>query len=140
MESHAAKLDRTRLKAHPRCVMCGRGPVNALSIPFAADEDGVVLAQFDCLPDWEGYAGILHGGITAAILDAAMMNALFAHGITAVTARLSIRYSHPVLTDRPAQVRAWLKHSERKLHEVRAEVLQEGRVRVRGAGRFVAIT
>lgn len=84
------------------------------------------FAPFDCLPDWEKYAGMLHGGITAAILDAAMMNALSAHGITAVTARLSIHYSHPVLTDRPAQVRAWLKHSERKVHEVRADVLQEG--------------
>jgi len=54
------------------------------------NKDGVLKANFQCKPIFQGYPDQLHGGVISAVMDAAMMNCLFARGITADTARLSI--------------------------------------------------
>jgi acyl-coenzyme A thioesterase PaaI-like protein len=39
---------------------------------------------------------VVHGGILASVLDDAMANCLWMRGITAVTAKMSLRYREPV--------------------------------------------
>lgn len=47
-------------------------------------------------PNHQGYDGVVHGGILASVLDDAMANCLWLQGITAVTAKMSLRYREPV--------------------------------------------
>jgi acyl-coenzyme A thioesterase PaaI-like protein len=70
----------------------------------------------------------MHGGVVATLLDAAMTHCLFAQGVQAVTARLSIRFRHPVRVGTQADVRAWLTRSASPLYEMRAELRQDERV------------
>ena len=100
-------------------------------------EDGVVEAAFACQGVFEGYPATLHGGIICTLLDGAMTNCLFAHGHAAVTAELKVRFRHPVLTERPARVRAWIASSLRPLHELAAELVQEEQVMATAHGRFL---
>jgi acyl-coenzyme A thioesterase PaaI-like protein len=44
----------------------------------------------------QGYDGIVHGGILAAVLDDAMANCLWLRGIPVVTAKMTLRYREPV--------------------------------------------
>ncbi len=126
-----------REQSHPECFVCGPANGCGLGLRFRLLCDGVVETTFSCEPAFTGYPGMLHGGIICTLLDGAMTNCLFAHGLAAVTVDLSVRFHHPVAVSLPAEVRAWLKSEDSPVHRVAAEVRQEGRVVATAAARFV---
>lgn len=126
---------RTRL--HPRCVVCSPDHPCGLCLHFVATGDDTVVAEFELGEMVEGYVGWSHGGITSAILDGAMTNCLFAHGLTGVTAELKIRFRHPVVLGEPATVTARLKSVSHPLYELEASITQSGQLKVRATGRFM---
>ena len=66
-----------------------------------------------------------------------MTNCLFAHGIVAVTAELSVRFRDPVRTDAFSRITARITRFSSPLHVGEAELEQEGRVKARAAGKFM---
>jgi uncharacterized protein (TIGR00369 family) len=78
-----------------RCFVCGKNNTIGLHLTFQLEE-GVAHAEFVPQPDHQGYDGIVHGGILAALLDDAMANCLWLRGIPVVTAKLALRYRQPV--------------------------------------------
>lgn len=54
-----------------------------------------VLGEFTPTELHVGFAGLVHGGILAAVLDDALAWLGYYHGQETVTARLAIRYRHP---------------------------------------------
>lgn len=102
-------LESMREEVHSRCVVCGARNTRGLHPDFAVMPDGGVQAEPDCADVLEGYPHTLHGGVIASLLDGAMTNCLFAHGLVAVTAELTIRFLRPAATNRTATVRAWLE-------------------------------
>lgn len=130
-------LERTRQAAHPRCVVCGRTGECGLGLDFSLRDDGGVEARFECSARFQGYQGILHGGVASAILDGAMTNCLFAHGIVAVTAEMTVRFRHPVELDSPLVVRAHMARSQAPLHVVEAQIVQDGQIKAKAKGKFM---
>ncbi|MDI9613649.1 MAG: PaaI family thioesterase [Acidobacteriota bacterium] len=130
-------LEDSRNREHPDCIACGQGKLPGLGLEFAVCEDQGVRAEFPCARIYQGYPGLLHGGISSMLLDAAMTNCLFAHNISALTARMILRYLHPVEVDRPATVKAWLREYEPPLYVLEAEIEQNGRVLVRASAKFI---
>ena len=88
-------------------------------------------------PRYEGYPGLVHGGIIGALVDGAMTNCLFTRGVPAVTAELTVRYLEGVRSDRPAEVRGWCLRKRGHIHAMQAEIMQDGRVVVRASGKFM---
>ncbi|HBO43227.1 MAG TPA: thioesterase [Planctomycetaceae bacterium] len=76
----------------------------------------------------------------SALLDGAMTNCMFANGHAAVTGELLVRFRHPVLTDHPAIIRARIKSSTRPLHELTAELVQDGQVKATAQAKFLERT
>jgi len=101
-----------------------------------ADGD-TVQADFELDQAAEGYVGWSHGGITSAVLDGAMTNWLFAHGLTGITAELKIWFRHPVILGEPARVTARLKSESHPLYELEACITQSGQLKARATGRFM---
>ncbi len=130
-------LERTREAAHPGCIACGPDNGGGLGLRFALGGDGSVEASLDCAPHLQGYAGMLHGGVTSTLLDSAMTNCLFAHGIVAVTAELTVRFRHPVALDAPLAVRAEIVRSQEPLHVLQARIVQGGQVKAKATGKFI---
>lgn len=126
-----------RARLHPHCVVCSPENPCGLCLRFAAGTDDTVVADFELDRAVEGYVGWPHGGITSAVLDGAMTNWLFAHGLTCVTAELNIRFRHPVLLGEPAIVTAHLKKASHPLYELEACITQGGQLKVRATGRFM---
>jgi len=124
-------------QAHPNCFVCGPGQGRGLRLRFVLLKDGSVQARFACSRAFEGYPGLLHGGIIASLLDGAMTNCLFAHGEQGITGELKVRFRHPVVTDRPAVVRAWIDRSLPPFHVLRAELIQDDWVKAKATGKFV---
>jgi acyl-coenzyme A thioesterase PaaI-like protein len=130
------RLDRTQAGVHSACVVCGAA--NQLALHFAVEADGGVAGSATCHAGLQGYEGIVQGGVIAALLDSAMTNCLFARGIVAVTAEMTVRYSHPTTSGQTVRVRGWLARSEPPLYRVQAEVIQGGRVTARAKATFFA--
>ncbi len=81
------------------CFVCGRENPRGLKLKFYEDpEDRVVRAEFVVPETYQGYPGVVHGGIVAAILDEVAGRAVMLHKdhqTFMVTLRLTVRYRRP---------------------------------------------
>ncbi len=79
-------------------MVCGLGghEFPSFGLRFTPDEAGDVQATFRTASRYQGYEGILHGGVISTLLDAAMAHCLFARGVTAVTAEMTVRFLREV--------------------------------------------
>ena len=131
-------LSAVRQQSHPDCFVCGPANGHGLGLEFRSVADGAVEASFACEQVFNGYPGMLHGGIICSLLDGAMTNCMFAHGMAAVTADMNVRFRHPVIINRPATVRAKLNSEmDSPIHRLTAEVVQEGKVVATATARFI---
>ena len=131
------RLSELRNQGHERCVVCAPSHPLGLQVEYHVDGAGVVHAEFPCHRVFQGYPGQLHGGVITALLDGAMTNCLFAHGIEAVTGELVVRFLQPVATDRIAEVSARLTTVSHRLFILEAELTQEQVPVARAQGKFV---
>jgi acyl-coenzyme A thioesterase PaaI-like protein len=133
-----ANLDRIHAQEHGMCVITGPHNPTGLKLKFKVQPDGSVVAVFNCSTALQSYANVLHGGVISAILDSAMVNALFAIGIVAVTATLELRYLAPTVTGRFAMARAWTESAAaHPLYVQRAELVQDDKVMVEAKAKFI---
>lgn len=130
-------LKRVSHGAHPNCIVCSPDHQFGLHLEFTLLEDGSVQATFDCGEAFQGYPGLLHGGVISSLLDGAMTNCLFAHGRQGITGELKICFRHPVVIDRTAIVRAWIDRSIPPFHVLRAELIQDEWMKAKATGKFV---
>lgn len=122
---------------HPFCFVCSQTNPLGLALRFLTGADGSVSASFVGHPSHEGYRGLVHGGIVAALLDGAMTHCLFAQGLLALTVELRVRYHAPVAIGEELKVRAWREASSHRMHRVRAELIQDGKILARAEGKFL---
>jgi uncharacterized protein (TIGR00369 family) len=130
-------LEQTSESQHPHCIVCGQAGDCGLGLRFRSLPDGSVEAEFACRARYQGYEGMLHGGVTSSLLDGAMTNCLFAHGIVAVTAEMTVRFRHPIAIREPLVARAHITHSQPPLHVVEAQIVQDGYVKTKATGKFM---
>ena len=130
-------LEQTSQSQHAHCIVCGQSAQCGLALCFRLLPDGSVEAQFACPDRFQGYEGILHGGVTSSLLDGAMTNCLFAHGLVAVTAEMTIRFRHPIALNTPLVVSADITRSQSPLHVVEARIIQAGQVKAKAQGKFM---
>ena len=130
------KLNRIRNQVHPQCIACSLTNRNGLHLKFDVADDKSVKADFQYNKVFEGYPGILHGGIISSILDSAMCNCMFARGKVAVTAEMAIKFRYPVKTWKKATVSARVTHFSHSLYLLDAEIIQNGEVKVTTKGKF----
>jgi len=88
------------------CFVCGRENPHGLKLEFYDQAPGVVVANYTVSPEYQGYPGVVHGGIIATMLDEATGRSVMRtspSGFT-VTSQLSIRYRKPVPVGQPLKV------------------------------------
>ncbi len=90
--------------ADQMCFACGSANPVGLKLTFHHDgEDYVTTFTADRV--YQGYHGVLHGGIMATLLDEIMARAVWASYGPAATAKLEVRYRRPAPTGQPIEVR-----------------------------------
>ena len=130
-------LEQTQHLAHPFCVVCSRAHGYGLGLSFKLRDDSNVEANFECNHNFQGYEGLLHGGIISSLLDGAMTNCLFAYGLVTVTAEMTVQFRHPVILGPSVTVRAHTTRLQAPVYVVEAEIVQEGQIRAKATGKFV---
>ena len=98
------------------------------------------MADFFCHERYQGFDGIMHGGVLSALLDAAMVQCLMGHGVVAYTTRMNIRYHKPVKLKQNVTIRCEIKEVYfNKLYKLRAEMSQKKRYNVIAHANFYRI-
>ncbi len=121
--------------SHAACMVCSPGGL--LGLRFRPDGANSVIASVSPRPEWQGYTGILHGGMVSTLLDAAMTHCLFHHQVEAMTASLNVRFLEPTPCTGLLDLRATLSDRRRHVYLLNAELKTHGRVLARAEARFI---
>ena len=96
------------------CFICGRQNPVGLHLDFYEDpETGQVRVEFTIPDEYQGYPGVVHGGIVAAILDEVSGRAVMLQSSDEnlmATMRLTVRYRRPTPTETPLTGVGWVEH------------------------------
>ncbi len=104
------------------CIACGDNNPHGLHLKFRWEEEWYVT---DFIPQrvHQGWAGIVHGGVLAILLDEAMNDMFSRNGAPVATAELSVRYRRPARVGVPLRVRARMIKSRPPLHQAESEIV-----------------
>jgi acyl-coenzyme A thioesterase PaaI-like protein len=114
------------------CFVCGVRNDTGLQIRFFETESSPVrvTAEYTVPSRYEGYPGVVHGGIIASMLDEVTSRTIFRGEPLrfVVTARLNIRYRKPVPIETPLRLNGWIVEDKGKVITVAGEMLGPGDV------------
>lgn len=123
------------------CFVCGEA--NPLGLKLRFHTDGrVVTARFKPCPEHIGFKGVVHGGITATVLDEIMVWAcVVATKKFAYCVELNVRYLKPLAPDQEVTVTSELVADRRgRIFEAKATVLDAAREpMVQATGKYMPI-
>lgn len=89
---------------------------------------------------WEGFQGIVHGGIVSTVLDEAMSKAVRHAGLEALTADLEVRFKLAVPSGAPLSIAGWIAGQRKRLIETEASLRSADGVEYAHArGRFLEL-
>jgi uncharacterized protein (TIGR00369 family) len=81
------------------CFVCGEKNPLGLKLRLRTDpERGESASEVIFAEHFQGWAGIVHGGLIATVLDEAMIYAAGAKGLKCVTGEVTVRYVKPAST------------------------------------------
>jgi acyl-coenzyme A thioesterase PaaI-like protein len=107
---------------YPLCFGCGQDNPIGLKLKFHWDGK-TARAEFTPQEFYQGWPGLVHGGILICLLDEAMTYAAVFEGVNGVTARLQVDLKRPAAINEPLVVTSVLTRKSRKLVETRATVV-----------------
>lgn len=108
------------------CFACGaRNPIG-LHLEIGTAEDGTASFTWTPPREFQGWSGVLHGGVISTLLDEAMAYAAGDRDEGAATAEITVSFKQPVLTGREISVTARVEEQKRRLLRTAAVLLQDG--------------
>ncbi|MGJ5813794.1 PaaI family thioesterase [Paludibaculum fermentans] len=105
---------------HSGCFVCGKDNPGGLGLVFQRLDNGRMKALWSPGSRWEGFRGIVHGGVVSTVLDEAMSKSVAAAGCEALTAELRMRFRRPVQSGGLFQIQGWIVRRSKRLIEAEA--------------------
>jgi len=137
IEPTEARLNELRRKYHTGCVACGESDPLGLQVEWGVSQLWDVEGRFYCSPALRSYDGQLHGGVIALILDCAMTNCLFSHGLAGLTLDMAVRFLHPLPVERRAVFHASLQENSGPRFRLRSEITLNDKTIASATAKFV---
>jgi uncharacterized protein (TIGR00369 family) len=123
------------------CFLCGVQNPIGLKLTFYDDEDNRVQARFTPGEEHQGYPGVMHGGITCALLDETIGRTLVRQDIWAMTVDLQVRFLKPVPVGQPLTVIGEIVRLRSRTMEGKGEIrLADGSVAASAQARYIRLT
>lgn len=147
------KADRIKYKVIAKqiptktSITCGTENPASLGCTFYELESGEIAAPFTCGPLQEGHEGIMHGGITAAILDEAMGRAnriccreCGEHDVPFFTAEMTVKYLKPVLSGKKMVAYGRVERIDGRKRYTYGEIVDEdGELMATATGLYISV-
>jgi len=129
-----------RARTQNSCVVCGQENPHGLRIHYHLQEDGAIAADWQPTENWEGFEGIVHGGIISTVLDEAMSKAVAAMNFEALTSELRVRFRHHVGAGENLRIRGWIVARVKRLIKTEATLTSaNGSERAHAWASFLAV-
>ncbi len=121
------------------CFVCGENNPNGLKIKFQVDrEKQAIRATFTFEPIYQGWDGVVHGGMICTLLDEATANLVYHLGFNAIAASLEVRFKHPAPILQPLVVSGEITEVHKKLVKAKASLTgEDGKVLATGISTFL---
>ena len=121
------------------CFVCGEKNPNGLRLNFEIDKERQTLkTTFVASPTFQGWDGIVHGGMISTLLDEAAAKLVYELGYSAVTASLEIRFKKPAPILEPLHVFGEITEVSKRLIRTKARITKEdGTILATGISTFL---
>ncbi len=110
------------------CFVCGLDNPCGLALHFESDGAGKAVAKMAFSKDYQGYPGIVHGGILSTVLDEvggrATMKGIRPEAVL-VTGKLTVHFRKPVKVDQPVIIEGELVKDFGKIVETKGTIKSE---------------
>jgi len=110
------------------CFICGMQNPAGFKLAFHEYPDGTVRSQLRIRSEYQGWPGVVHGGIIASLLDEVMarvyMNDSTGNRLM-MTAKLDIRYRKPVKTESMIQIIGYPVEDKGRVATARGELVDD---------------
>ena len=124
---------------YQRCFACGHRNESGLKLRFRRDGDRII-ADYTPAERFQGFPGVLHGGILATMLDETMSRTGALRREWLMTGKLDIRYRQPAPLDQ--KLRVWgeiARERDGAIDAIGAVELMDGTVLADARGMFVRL-
>ena len=123
------------------CFGCGRENARGLQLKFEIDsQKQEIRTRWIPAKEFQGYAHIVHGGMTALVLDELMVNLLWVLEKRAITAELNVRFHRPASVGEPLDFEARIGAEEGRIFRMEAEAKNaQGEIVARATARCVRV-
>lgn len=111
------------LKDDRWCFACGHHNPHGLHLQDIHLEDDACVCTFTPEKWHQGWAEILHGGITSTLLDEVMTHLIYRRGLDAVTAEMTVRLKARIPIGEPVRVEARFSRMRGKFAETEGVLL-----------------
>jgi uncharacterized protein (TIGR00369 family) len=121
------------------CFLCGDENVHGVRASFYVEE-GAVRARLSLPAHVNGYKGVAHGGVVAALLDETMGWSATVFGKLHpmyVTVELTVKYVAPVPVGVPVEIVSRLVEDRGRVAYTEGELTLDGKVCARASGKFM---
>ena len=120
------------------CFVCGINNPDGLRLEWKT-EGSTTSAFFTPDRKYQGWKGILHGGIIATLLDEAMNRvALVIHG-GALTAEMTVRFVAPAKIGELLHIRGEILQESRKIIEMKATIYHDKTLIAHSTGKSIKV-
>lgn len=121
-----------------RCFACGMDNPAGLRITWTTSEK-TATAQFAPDQKYQGWKGVVHGGIIATLLDEAMTRLVCLTYGNAVTAEMTVRYVAPAEVGKLLDIHGEITNERRKLIEMKASIHCAGKLIAYATGKALLL-
>lgn len=114
---------------YANCFVCGEKNPIGIKLDFKIEknvEEKFSKAEFTLSEVFEGYPGIIHGGIVTSILDEAMAKIILSEGIKAVTLSIQVKFLKSMSPGTAYSVKGSVKSRKKKFIFTTAEISEAG--------------
>jgi acyl-coenzyme A thioesterase PaaI-like protein len=127
-----------RLPSSRGCFICGQENPIGLRVQFYKTESGVTTQVRPGLP-FQGFDGVLQGGVVAGLMDDAMWYAIFgATQMMTMTVEMTVRYRAPIPAEALLTINGRLVAQRRSLYTTEATITgPDGAILAQATGKFM---
>ena len=113
--------EKIQIKDDRCCFVCGMDNPDGLRLKWT-DEGLTTTAQFTPDQKYQGWKGVLHGGIIATLLDEAMTRLVSVIFGNALTAEMTVRFVAPAMIGELLSIRGEITRDRGKIVEMKASI------------------
>jgi len=122
------------------CFVCGPDNPQGMHADFTLDaQQQSAFCEMERGSTYQGWQGVVHGGITGTLLDEAGIYACRTQGETFVTAELNVRFRKPVPVGKKVRVSAQVKDRRRRIFKVVSQLTIEDEIYAEAEARVMCL-